>query len=145
MLDLLQKKWHNENSGSGYAAGSNILTPLENQGAMTDGNKRLREALNNDIFDIISSVAESLGKELFMIPISILPGIADKVLDQLIADLIPDDMNFRVWNRTRFVFAKFVNSGKTYREVYVDNEMTGYCKWSMGYLGNKNAGPIPQD
>ena len=39
LLGLLQKKWHSENSGSGYAAGSNILTPLESQGAMTDGSK----------------------------------------------------------------------------------------------------------
>ena len=118
------------------------MTPLENQGAMTDGSKRLRETLDNNLFDIISSATEFLGKELFMIPISILPGITDKVLDQFIANLIPDNMNFRVWNRTRFAFAKFVNSGKTYREVYIDDEITGYCKWSMGYLGNKNIGPI---
>ena len=41
LLDLLQRKWHSGNSGSGYAAGSSILTPLESQGAMTDGSKRL--------------------------------------------------------------------------------------------------------
>ena len=42
-------------SGSGYAAGSSVLTPLESQGAMTDGSKRLREALDDDEFDVISS------------------------------------------------------------------------------------------
>ena len=60
LLDLLQKKWHGGNSGSGYAAGSSILTPLESQGAMTDGSKRLREALDDDEFDVISSAAEPL-------------------------------------------------------------------------------------
>ena len=58
LLGLLQKKWHSENSGSGYAAGSSVLTPLESQGAMTDGSKRLREALDDDEFDVISSAAE---------------------------------------------------------------------------------------
>ena len=123
LLGLLQKKWHSGNSGSGYAAGSSILSPLESQGAMTDGSKRLREALDDDEFDMISSVAEPLGEQLPVMPIPIFPGIADKVLD----------------------LESFANSGKTYREVYVDDEMAGYCKWSMGHLGNKSTGPIPKD
>ena len=128
LLGLLQKKWQSENSGSGYAAGSSILTPLESQGAMTDGSKRLREALDDDEFDVISSAAEPLGAQLPVMPIPIFPGIADKVLDQLTADLVPEGMSFRDWSRTKFAFGKFANEGKTYREVYVDEEMAGYCK-----------------
>ena len=94
LLGLLQKKWHSENSGSGYAAGSSILTPLESQGAMTDGSKRLREALDDDEFDVISSAAEPLSAQLPVMPIPIFPGIADKVLDQLTADLVPEGMSF---------------------------------------------------
>ena len=60
LLALLQKKWNSGNPGSGYAAGSSVLTPLESQGAMTDGSKRLREALDDDEFDVISSAAEPL-------------------------------------------------------------------------------------
>ena len=101
LLGLLQKKWHSGNSGSGYAAGSSILSPLESQGAMTDGSKRLREALDDDEFDMISSVAEPLGEQLPVMPIPIFPGIADKVLDQLTADLVPDGMSFREWSRTK--------------------------------------------
>ena len=111
LLGLLQKKWHSENSGSGYAAGSSILTPLESQGAMTDGSKRLREALDDDEFDVISSAAEPLSAQLPVMPIPIFPGIADKVLDQLTADLVPEGMS------TKFAFGKFANEGKTYREV----------------------------
>ena len=130
LLALLQKKWHSGNSGSGYAAGSSILTPLESQGAMTDGSKRLREALDDDEFDVISSAAEPLSAQLPVMPIPIFPGIADKVLDQLTADLMPEGMSFRDWSRTKFAFGKFANEGKTYREVYVDEEMAGYCKLS---------------
>ena len=133
LLDLLQKKWHGGNSGSGYAAGSSILTPLESQGAMTDGSKRLREALDDDEFDVISSAAEPLSAQLPVMTIPIFPGIADKVLDQLTADLVPEGMSFRDWSRTKFAFGKFANEGKTYREVYVDDEMAGYCKWSMDH------------
>ena len=46
-------------------------------------------------------------------------------------------MNLREWSRTKFAFGKFANSGKTYKDVYVDDEMAGYCKWSMGRLGNR--------
>ena len=106
LLGLLQKKWHSENSGSGYAAGSSILTPLESQGAMTDGSKRLREALDDDEFDVISSAAEPLSAQLPVMPIPIFPGIADKVLDQLTADLVPEGMSFRDWSRTKFAFGK---------------------------------------
>ena len=42
-------------------------------------------------------------------------------------------------------FGKFANEGKTYREVYVDDEMAGYCKWSMNHLGNKSTSPIARD
>ena len=95
LLSLLQKKWQSENPGSGYAAGSSILTPLESQGAMTDGSKRLREALDDDDeFGVISSAAEPLGAQLPVMPIPIFPGIADKVLDQLTADLVPEGMSF---------------------------------------------------
>ena len=118
LLGLLQKKWHSENSGSGYTAGSSVLTPLESQGAMTDGSKRLREALDDDEFDVISSAAEPLNAQLPVMPIPIFPGIADKVLDQLTADLVPEGMSFRDWSRTKFAFGKFANEGKTYREVY---------------------------
>ena len=145
LLGLLQKKWHSENSGSGYAAGSSILTPLESQGAMTDGSKRLREALDDDEFDVISSAAEPLNAQLPVMPIPIFPGIADKVLDQLTADLVPEGMSFRDWSRTKFAFGKFANEGKTYREIYVDDEMAGYCKWSMCHLGNKSTSPIAKD
>ena len=145
LLALLQKKWNSGNSGSGYAAGSSILTPLESQGAMTDGSKRLREALDDDEFDVISSAAEPLSAQLPVMPIPIFPGIADKVLDQLTADLVPEGMSFRDWSRTKFAFGKFANEGKTYREVYVDEEMAGYCKWSMNHLGNKNTSPIAKD
>jgi hypothetical protein len=112
---------------------------------MTDGSKRLREAMADDGFDLISSAAEPVGEQLPVIPITIFPGIADKVLDQLTADLVPEGMNFREWSRTKFAFGKFANSGKTYRDVYVDDEMAGYCKWSMGHLGNKSTGPIAKD
>ena len=145
LLGLLQKKWHSENSGSGYAAGSSILTPLESQGAMTDGSKRLREALDDDEFDVISSAAEPLGAQLPVMTIPIFPGIADKVLDQLTADLVPEGMSLRDWSRTKFAFGKFANEGKTYREVCVDEEMAGYCKWSMCHLGNKSTSPIAKD
>ena len=118
LLGLLQKKWHSENSGSGYAVGSSIWTPLESQGAMTDGSKRLREALDDDEFDVISSAAENLSAQLPVMPIPIFPGIADKVLDQLTADLVPEGMSFRDWSRTKFEFGKFASKGKTYREVY---------------------------
>ena len=113
LLALLQKKWNSGNSGSGYAAGSSILTPLESQGAMTDGSKRLREALDDDEFDLISSAAEPLSAQLPVMPIPIFPGIADKVLDQLTADLVPEGMSFRDWSRTKFAFGKFANEGKT--------------------------------
>jgi hypothetical protein len=29
--------------------------------------------------------------------------------------------------------------------VYTDDEMAGYCKWSMGHLGNKSTGSIAKD
>ena len=145
LLSPQQKKWHSGNSGSGYSAGSSLTNPLESQGAMTDGSKRLREAMADDGFDLISSAAEPVGEQLPVIPITIFPGIADKVLDQLTADLVPEGMNFREWSRTKFAFGKFANSGKTYRDVYVDDEMAGYCKWSMGHLGNKSTGPIAKD
>ena len=145
LLALLQKKWNSGNSGSGYAAGSSVLTPLESQGAMTDGSKRLREALDDDEFDVISSAAEPLNAQLPVMPIPIFPGIADKVLDQLTADLVPEGMSFRDWSRTKFAFGKCANEGKTYREVYVDEEMAGYCKWSMNHLGNKSTSPIAKD
>ena len=70
------------------------MTPLESQGAMTDGSKRLREALDDDEFDVISSAAEPLNAQLPVMPIPIFPGIADKVLDQLTADLVPEGMSF---------------------------------------------------
>ena len=145
LLALLQKKRNSGNSGSDYAAGSSVLTPLESQGAMTDGSKRLREALDDDEFDVISSAAEPLNAQLPVMPIPIFPGIADKVLDQLTADLVPEGMSFRDWSRTKFAFGKCANEGKTYREVYVDEEMAGYCKWSMNHLGNKNTSPIAKD
>ena len=48
---------------------------------MTDGSKRLREALDDDEFDVISSAAEPLsaqlpGAQLPVMPIPIFPGIA---------------------------------------------------------------------
>ena len=112
---------------------------------MTDGSKRLREALDDDEFDVISSAAEPLGAQLPVMTIPIFPGIADKVLDQLTADLVPEGMSLRDWSRTKFAFGKFANEGKTYREVYVDEEMAGYCKWSMCHLGNKSTSPIAKD
>ena len=102
LLSPQQKKWHSGNSGSGYSAGSSLTNPLESQGAMTDGSKRLREAMADDGFDLISSAAEPVGEQLPVIPITIFPGIADKVLDQLTADLVPEGMNFREWSRTKF-------------------------------------------
>ena len=147
LLSLLQKKWHSGNSGSGYSAGSSVVAPLGSQGAITDGSKRPREAMADDGFDLLSSAtaAESVGEQLPVMPITLFPGIADKVLDQLTADLVPEGMNFREWSRTKFAFGKFANSGKTYRDVYVDDEMAGYCKSSMGHLGNKSTGPIAKD
>jgi hypothetical protein len=41
-----------------------MSVPLESQGAMTDGSKRLREVLEDDEFDMISSAAELLGEQL---------------------------------------------------------------------------------
>ena len=63
-----------------------------------------------------------------MMPITLFPGISDKVLDQLVADQLPEGMSLREWSRTKFAFGKFANSGKTYRDVYTDDEMAGYCK-----------------
>ena len=94
---------------------------------------------------MISSAAEPLSAQLPVMPIPIFPGIADKVLDQLTADLVPEGMSFRDWSRTKFAFGKFANEGKTYREVYVDDEMAGYCKWSMCHLGNQSTSPIAKD
>ena len=134
LLSLLQKKWHSENSGSGYSAGSSVTTPLESQGAMTDGSKRLREAMADDDFDLISSAtaAEFVGEQLPVMPITLFPGIADQVLDQLTADLVPEGMNFREWSRAKFAFGKFANSGKSYRDVYVDDEMAGILQMEHG-------------
>ena len=53
---------------------------------MTDGSKRLRAAMADDGFDLISSGAEPVGEQLPVMPITLFPGIADKVLDQLTAD-----------------------------------------------------------
>jgi hypothetical protein len=78
-------------------------------------------------------------------PITLFPGISDKVLDQLVADQLPEGMSLREWSRTKFAFGKFANSGKTYRDVYTDDEMAGYCKWCMGHLGNKSSGPSAKD
>ena len=48
LFGLLQKKWHSGNSESGHTAGPSMSVPLESQGAMTDGSKRLREVLEDD-------------------------------------------------------------------------------------------------
>ena len=54
-----------------------MTTPLESQGAMTDGSKRLREAMADDGFDLISSAADHVGEQLPVMPITLFPGIAD--------------------------------------------------------------------
>ena len=50
LLCLLQKKGSASNSG--YSSGSSIPPPLESQGSMTDGSKRLRDAMADDGFDL---------------------------------------------------------------------------------------------
>ena len=126
LLRLLQKKWHSGNSEAGYTAGPSMAIPLESQGAMTDGIKRLREVLDDDEFDMISSAAELVGEQLPVMPITLFLGISDKVLDQLVADQLPEGMSLREWSRTKFAFGKFAKSGKTYRDVY---KCTPMMRW----------------
>ena len=143
LLCLLQKKWNA--SSSGYTTESSIPPPLESQGSMTDGSKRLRDAMADDGFDWVSVTSESAGVQLPMLPTPLFPGIADKDLDQIVFEHLPEGMSLREWSRTKFVFGKLANSGKTYREVYTDEEMTGYCNWCMNRLGGKTSGAVAKD
>ena len=143
LLCLLQKKWIASNSG--YSAESSIPPPLESQGSMTDGSKRLRDAMADDGFDLVSVTSESAGVQLPMLPTPLFPGIADKDLDQIVFEHLPEGMSLREWSRTKFVFGKLANSGKTYREVYTDDEMTGHCNWCMNHLGGKTSGAVATD
>ena len=94
---------------------------------MTDGSKRLRDAMADDGFDLVSVTSEAAGVQLPMLPTPLFPGIVDKDLDQIVCEHLPEGMSLREWSRTKFVFGKLANSGKTYREVYTDEEMQEYC------------------
>ena len=102
LLCLLQKKGSASNSG--YSSGSSIPPPLESQGSMTDGSKRLRDAMADDGFDLVSVTSESAGVQLPMLPTPLFPGIADKDLDQIVSDHLPGGMSLREWSCTKFVF-----------------------------------------
>ena len=143
LLFLLQKKWNA--SSSGYTTGSSIPPPLESQGSMTDGSKRLRDAMADDGFDLVSVTSESAGVQLPVLPTPLFPGIAGKDLDQIVFEHLPEGMSLRDGSRTKFVSGKLANSGKTYREVYTDEEMVGYCNWCMNHLGGKTSGAVAKD
>ena len=94
---------------------------------MTDASKRLRDAMADDGFDLVSGISESAGVQLPVLPTPLFPGIADKDLDQIVSEHLPEGKSVREWSRTKFVFGKLAKSGKTYREVYTDEEMQEYC------------------
>ena len=137
LLAMLQKK-HCE---SGYASASSVPVPPEAMGAMSDGSKRLREAVADDGFDLVSVSAEQMP----VVPTPLFPGVADKDLDRLAVTFLPKGLTLREWSRTKFAFGKLERSGKTYREVYLDDEYTGYRKWCMDHLGRPSCGPTSRD
>ena len=129
LLCLLQKKWNA--SSSGYATESSIPSPLESQGSMTDGSKRLRDAMADDGFDLVSVTSDSAGVQLPVLPTPLFPGIADKDLDQIV-----EGMSLREWSRTKLVFGKLAKSEKEIPKKFtLTSLMKEDCKWSMSHLG----------